>query len=83
LVAKNGHFYGHQRGPQLAKTEDFLMATDSIRHICESAGETPAVLRGFRLNQPGWMVRALTPCQGSDPCLESLDNPSFHAGNRR
>jgi hypothetical protein len=29
-VAKTGDFGGHQRGLQLAKTGDFLMATDTL-----------------------------------------------------
>ena len=30
-MAKNEDFCGHQRGHQLAKTEDFFMATDTLR----------------------------------------------------
>ncbi len=29
LVAKSGDFRGHQRGPQMATTGDFLVATDT------------------------------------------------------
>ena len=33
-MAKSGDFHGHQRGPQLAITEDFLMAMDRSCGLC-------------------------------------------------
>ena len=33
LVAKGGDFRGHQRGPQMAISGDFLVATDTKKRI--------------------------------------------------
>jgi hypothetical protein len=54
-VAKSGDFRGHQRGPQLAITGYFLVATDTcgIRATCKALREDASLLgEGSRVGIP-------------------------------
>jgi hypothetical protein len=51
-VANNGDFRGHQRGLQLAKTEDFFMAMDMKRMAYGFVNAANFEARGILLTPP-------------------------------